>query len=96
MFSLPPPTPSHLASPGLLSFVFCHASGRRGELRMDGFHPSLRALLAPASFFFLPFRQTDVFWAFYPLELTILYLSAAADVCRHANRLSLAQHVETA
>lgn len=93
--SLSPP-PSHMASPGLLCFVFCHASGHRGELRMDGFNPSLRGFLAPAPVFFLSFCQADVFSAFYPLEQTILYLGTAADVCRHANRLSLAQHVETA
>lgn len=88
---------SHMASPGLLCFVFCHASGRRGELCTDGFNPSLRPLLAPAEetgFFFFSFCQTDIFSAFYSLEQTILHLSAAADVCHHANRLSLAQHVE--
>lgn len=62
---------SHMASPGLLCFVFCHASGRRGELCTDGFNPSLRPLLAPAEetgfFSFLSVRQT-YFLPFIPLS----------------------------
>lgn len=65
--SLSPP-PSHMASPALLCFVSSHASGRRGELRMEGFNPSLRAFRAPAPVFSCLSVRQMYFRPFIPLS----------------------------